>query len=162
MKHTLLSWAHWVSQLLSWRRNGRRKWAEVQRRLRVEQVKQILLTETFSDSPVCLGGYYNWFTLSDGKTFPRFDVLLQDAGNGVPVVVIVLGVEHSFWEEAWLCGVSRAEWEAAQENLAILRKELTERTCPTILVGWTDPINPLSLGDRVKRLLDPNNEDVVA
>lgn len=96
----------------------------------------------------------NYFTLPSGE-IPYFDFILPRYA----LYICVLDTKYAPWAEARLWGVSRNEWEKAQEDVGFIRESMPDlatsgvQVQPRVLiVEWTDPVGPSSLTRRVQNL----------
>lgn len=93
----------------------------------------------------------NYFPLPSGK-MPSYDIVVPE----FPLYVVVGNISSADWPTAKLYGISRADWESTQADLAFLEKATKElatigqATKPIVLViRWNDPVTTLILAEMI-------------
>lgn len=108
------------------------------------------LSEQFRAVQVAEEAVWNFYNLPDGSK-PRFTFSIPALG----LYFIIGGIETASWEEARRHGVSRSAWQKAQDDIgchqASFKAFRDQWGAPLTLFhfDWGDPIEPMSLVDRV-------------
>lgn len=119
----LRSWAAKVLQaLLGKLLSG---YNSVEHKNRIEEVSKFFfeilpqIDTNFLDQAVIEGGVYNFFQVPSGG-WSKFDLVVPER----QLYVVVGGIGTASWDEARQRGVSRGEWELAQEDAHTYKLEL--------------------------------------
>ncbi len=111
-----------------------------------------VIESKYAEAAIIEHGKYNYYVLPSGG-LPLFDFVLPEH----LLYVVVGDLRSAVWEEARVRGVSRADWEAYQGDLAYTEEYLQKMAVPTnpnpvvpVIVRWGDSTNAFAL----KRHLD--------